>query len=120
MGKSTGEERMTPPEQWIWQGYPSHLCVSDKCLFHLSTVVGTYIISTIGDYRPNGHTKPPETIGYERLFETYVFTAGNSCECGCGSTLPKQLDEIDALPANTAPDAQRNHMTLCYKYAKLD
>lgn len=67
----------------VWQtesGWPGHLCVSDKCIYHRHTKLersdGVCVrVSTVGayksDYVPKGHVY--ETIGYQRYYETYIF-----------------------------------------------
>lgn len=37
---------------WKWYGHPAHLIVGDKCRFHLATLVGPFMISTVGEYWP--------------------------------------------------------------------
>ena len=40
-------------EKWIWMPHAGHLCVGHDCRFHLSTFVGKYIVSTVGEYWPD-------------------------------------------------------------------
>ncbi len=37
---------------WKWFGHAGHLVVGDKCRFHLTTKVGRYLVSTVGEYWP--------------------------------------------------------------------
>ena len=41
---------MIPKEDWKWFGSPGHYICSRWCRFHLCTLVGQYIVSTIGEY----------------------------------------------------------------------
>jgi len=50
----------------------------------MTTKVGRYLVSTVGDYRPRDSEKAEE-LGYQRLYETMVFKASKPCqEEGCG------------------------------------
>lgn len=111
-------------KNWKWFGKAAHFICSDRCLFHMATDVGDYMISSVGAYYPNMNRHGEglgemETIGCDRKYETYVFEKndGNGCECGCD--LPAfSLSEIDSLSANDDKTAQANHMKLCLKYSK--
>lgn len=105
---------------WIWYGHAAHLCVSNKCRFHLTTVVGggKLIVSTVGEYFPDGATKP-KTIGLGRLYETMVFKAGDPCtskECGCGLLDIGDHIEVAMRPYNTRLDAMNGHVEMCKEY----
>lgn len=100
---------------WEWFGSAGHFCAADSCLFHLTTKVGDYLVSTVGDYYPRGVFGEPETIGLERLFETMVFKCDGVCECGCG--MPKFSDlEVDMEGYNTRAEANAGHIKLCEKW----
>lgn len=110
-----------PPETWKWFGFAGHLCVSNHCRFHMTTQVGPWLISTVGAYYPPHEPKrtEPEEVGLNRLYETYVFRAGEPCTtvlCGCG--MPS-IDghEIDSRAANSPGEAADYHMKLCYLWA---
>lgn len=111
---------MIPAERWKWFGMPGHLIVGDRCVHHLCTQIGGYLISTIGEYRPEGKKAGRETIGCDRFFETFVFNVPKkAARCDCGCNMPKpDYSEIDSLPANDAATADKNHMILCRKYAR--
>ena len=103
--------------EWEWFGNAGHLCVSDQCRFHLATKVGDYLVSTVGEYYPShkNENDGPETIGYDRLFETMVFKAGEPCSCGCG--LPTiDGSELDMDGYNDAGAANKGHLAMCYKW----
>lgn len=79
----------------------------------MSTVVGSYLISTVGDYFTPAGVR--SEIGRNRFFETMVFPVGEAPEpCGCYT--PVSLQELDFLPANTALEATDNHYLLCRRY----
>ena len=105
-------------DKWKWHGTAAHFIGSASCLHHVCTRVGKYVISTVGDYRPNGPNSDAERIGCDRKFETFVFKAlRGECACGCG--LPNfRASEIDSLAANDHKTANANHMKMCRKWAK--
>ena len=135
----------TPPSEWEWFGCPAHLIVSNDCRFHLATLVGKYIVSTVGEWLPDSEVREifAETkgitlqgrgddrradymkrvgykeIGLDRLYETMVFEAGDRCaapECNCG--VPNiSGSEVDFDAYNLAGDATRGHMAMCKKWA---
>ena len=112
---------MTPVEKWKWYGFPAHFICSSRCQFRMATEVGNYIISTVGAMRDATGNSPDEQIGYGRTFETMVFIAERHARCrdeACGCGMPDKGDEVETLPANTAGEAQKNHMKLCRKYAR--
>jgi hypothetical protein len=37
---------------WKWFGHAGHFICADKCRFHLTTKVGKYLVSTVGEYWP--------------------------------------------------------------------
>jgi hypothetical protein len=83
----------------------------------MTTKIGKFIISTVGEYYPNGPQTKMEIVGLDRFYETFVFEFNNWCECGCKTP---EIDpaELDSLAANTREDARRNHIELCLKYDK--
>lgn len=126
---------MIPKEQWEWFGNNGHLCVGKWCRFHLTTKVGKYLVSTVGQYvhprHSNGSERaeaewlkanwPGEEIGCGRTFETMVFEAGAPCaeeKCGCG--MPGiSWSELDFAGYNNGKDATAGHMEMCEKWSVL-
>ena len=110
-----------PRAQWEWFGYPGHFIEADRCLFRLCTVVGKYLISTVGDKHDIGTGERVPICSYQSgFFETYVFQAGPRCdtpECGCGQP---EIDghNIDGERCATAGEAQALHLKYCEKYAR--
>jgi hypothetical protein len=96
-------------------GNAGHLCVSHCCEFHLTTKVGKYLVSTVGEYRSPFDEDKFTEIGCGRLYETMVFKAGKLCECGCG--LPTTNgEELDMRGYNTAQAANHGHAKMCHKW----
>ncbi len=104
-----------PCDQWIWFGYPAHLCVSTKCLWWMCTRVGDIIISSIGDWRPDGRDgkSMPIGSGVESLFETYVFRASGA------SGTEHDGSEIEGQRYPSYEAAETVHMEMCRKYAAM-
>lgn len=40
-------------ETWTWFGNAGHLIIGHQCRFHLATLAGTYLVSTVGEYWPD-------------------------------------------------------------------
>lgn len=38
--------------KWIWMPHAGHLIIGDSCRFHLTTYVGKYVVSTVGEWWP--------------------------------------------------------------------
>jgi hypothetical protein len=43
---------MKQTKDWKWFGNAGHFICGDKCQFHLTTLVGKYLVSTVGQYWP--------------------------------------------------------------------
>jgi hypothetical protein len=129
---------MTPTNrgEWTWFGVPGHFICSRWCRFHLTTCVGPWLVSTVGEYVHPRHSQgsektetewlksnwPGEDIGYQRKYETMVFLAGEPCAsstCGCG--LPAiNGHEFDSNGYNNRGDAQAGHLAMCAKWAERE
>lgn len=117
---------MIPRERWIWQGSAGHFICADFCRFHLTTIVGPWLVSTIGDYhsvtqiRAKGEEAfEQEEVGCGRKFETMVFVAQKCGRKGCGPHwVMKNGTELDFRGYNTAADATRGHLAFCRKWAR--
>ncbi len=104
-------------ENWVWMPHAAHFIGADRCRYRLATYVGGYIVSTIGDYFPMGASQL-EKIGFDRMYETYVFKAGEvALECGC-KYKPTSWQEIDSRGSNCPNEAYENHIIMCNKWAK--
>lgn len=98
---------------WRWFGYAGHFCGGGKCRFHLSTLVGTVLVSTVGDYTPDGETPTP--LGIDgRLFETHVFR----CDGIDANGDPKVLDwtAIDGVGYRRSRLAEEGHYEVCRRW----
>jgi hypothetical protein len=121
-----------PESKWKWFGNVGHFVCGQWCRFHLTTQVGKYLVSTIGEYVHPMHSggserteteyllKKPlgENVGLNRKFETIVFKAGKPCQsksCGCG--LPKIGEELNSRGYNDRKAATDGHRRLCKEYA---
>lgn len=128
--------RKYPESTWQWFGHAGHFICGQWCRFHLTTKVGPWLVSTVGEYvhprHCNGNERAEaewliknpqgEEIGCGRFYETMVFRAGKPCEepdCSCG--LPSiDGSEVDFSGYKNAGDATRGHAALCLKYAGMD
>ena len=99
-------------------GHAAHFICGNRCRFHLATYVGKFIVSTVGELPELGKDNNNfQEIGFGRLYETYVFKAIKSKNKCC----PYEIivsEEIDAIGANTADKATKNHFKLCNKWSK--
>lgn len=115
---------MIPASEWQWFGQPGHFILSDYCHHHLCTRIGDYLVSTVGDFRPNSPDSPQREIGVGRLYETYVFNVKDALLCdetACGCVMPVKFErrEIDSLSASNNGEADANHAKMCAKYAAI-
>jgi len=119
--------KVIPQGEWKWFGHAGHFICGAWCRFHLCTLIGKYVVSTVGDYhgvmqiRDKGERTKAEEIGCGRKYETLVFKGnGETCTAaGCACGLPYiDPSEIDSLCCNTAGEATKNHYALCAKWAR--
>lgn len=136
-----------PKGEWQWLGYAAHLIVGRNCQFHLATVIGDHLVSTVGEYVPDAPVREIfaesrgvdlkgmgdsrladymrkvgfEEIGAGRLYETMVFrVSGEVCtdpECNCGGPTVEEWSELDANGYNERGEATRGHMEMCERWA---
>lgn len=125
---------MIPRSEWKWFGVAAHFICGRWCRFHLATVVGPWLVSTVGEYVHPRRAKggelteekwikenwPGEDVGLDRKYETMVFKAGEPCDstvCGCG--LPEiDGEELGFDGYNTAREATVGHMAMCAEWAE--
>ena len=107
--------------KWIWMPHPAHFICASDCKFFLSTYVGKYIVSTVGEYYPDSKVRDIlglveyGEVGSGRKYETMVFSAiksGNKC---CPYKI-EPLSEIDSAGYNSAGEATAGHYRLCKKW----
>lgn len=131
---------------WKWYGSAGHFCLSSMCRFHLTTEVGKYLVSTVGEFVPGDNVREIlaqsrgivlegrgdereadwmkkvgfEDIGLGRKYETMVFKAGVPCKNKlCGECGMPSIDgsELDMDGYNTAKDAMKGHYWMCRKFS---
>lgn len=117
---------MIERKDWRTHGVASHLIVQNDCRYRLSTVVGAVVVSTVGDYHPEhkGADSKPETIGYDRFYETMVFPIAGARKCdGGGACSCQGMPEINVarqLDFNgyaTAIEASAGHDAMCVSWS---
>lgn len=137
-----------PRDQWEWFGKAGHFICGQDCRFHLCTLVGPWLVSTVGEYLPDSSIWEIEAkfrgvtlegrgdarradymrkvgysqIGSGRTYETMVFPAGERCSaegCGCGMPTASDWSERDERGYNDAAAATRGHYEMCEKWAVL-
>ena len=127
--------------EWRWFGNAGHFICARWCRFHLTTHIGKYLVSTVGQYLPSegvqtilaqqrgypltqrGEAREAEflrkndyeDIGLGCKFETMVFDAGKPCDSeGCGCGLPEiNGNDLDGERYNDARSATEGHMRYC-------
>lgn len=132
-------------QDWKWFGAAGHFICSDWCRFHMATLVGNYIVSTVGEYIPDSDVreilascrgKPLEghgdarrsdwlkkfgfeEIGCDRTYETMVFLAGKPCTVrGCDCGLPEiSGTELDFAGYKSPREATHGHMEMCRRWS---
>jgi len=106
-------------EKWVWMGHAGHLCVGSMCQFTLSTYVGKFLVSTVGEYFPSYSEKKMVAIGGgdDDYYETMVFKAIKSKE-GCCPFIQKSGEDLDCVRYATATEAHKGHLKLCEKWSK--
>lgn len=110
-------------EKWIFQPHPGHLCIANYCRFFLNTYVNGYIISTVGEYKPDSRVRDILglkdeyiDVGLNRKYETMVFKAqrvGNSC---C-EYQPINFEQLDFDGYNDPIQARKGHYVMCEKWS---
>jgi hypothetical protein len=136
-----------PRDQWEWFGSPAHFICGDDCRFHMATLVGPWVVSTVGEWLPDssswhiyagsigvelegrGDARRADflnkvgyiEIGSGRAYETMVFEAGKRCDVGgCGCGMPSiSGSELDFDGYNDAGAATRGHNEMCEKWSRL-
>lgn len=134
--------------QWEWFGQAGHLIIGQDCRFHLCTKVGSYLVSTVGEYLPDSRIRDLfaesrgnplegkgdarradwmkkfgyEDIGCDRKYETMVFQLTDPvkfCECGCGLPKPDSFMELDMNGYNDPLSAREGHLEMCDKFSLI-
>lgn len=146
-GEPSFDAPAVPRAEWEWYGSPGHLIVAEDCRFHLATVIGPWLVSTVGEWLPDssawhiyadsrnvtlegrGDARRADfkrkvgyiEIGAGRLYETMVFPIGDErCaapDCDCGMPVVQEWGELDSDGYNLRGDAQRGHLAMCETWA---
>ncbi len=136
-------------EDWVWMPHPGHFIGAKDCKFHLTTYVGGYIVSTVGEYWPDRkireiHAECDDKKWWEKNkslkgddFENAYYDKFGFIEIGCNRTYEtmvftakegdlccpyrvKEWSELDFQGYNDPGKAYRGHMELCEKWSKKD
>jgi hypothetical protein len=110
-------------ENWIWMPHAAHFICGQCCQYHLATYVGRWVVSTVGDYFPNGPDGDRKTVGCDRFYETMVFRAsrmpaGDPNCSGC-KWVQESGTHVDFEGYNDAGEATRGHLAMCEKWSKI-
>ena len=134
-------------ENWIWSGHAGHLCIASECRFHLSTYVGGYIVSTVGEWWPSRISREIHAeiynskwlIKYKHLkgdnFDRAYMKEFGYQNIGSDATYetmvfkskktkhkccPYVMDgtELEVNRYNDSDSAHQGHMELCKKWAE--
>ncbi len=105
---------------WVWMPHAAHFIASNSCRFRMATVVGDFVVSTVGDNRSWGKGEKLE-VGCDRFYETMIFFAkkdnGNECDC-CQYVISG--DGLETIGYNDSKSAFDGHMEMCNKYARME
>ena len=134
-------------DKWIWMPHAGHFICGDRCRFHLSTYVGKYIVSTIGEmwsergpreihagvYDPqwleeNKHLKGDvfdsaymKKFGYEEIGAGRKYeTMVFKAKKTTDKCCPWQMvsgNDLDADGYNDAGEAYKGHLKMCKKWS---
>lgn len=97
---------------------PMHFIGAKSCKFSRAHLVGPYVVSTVGDYQPQGDGWSIP-IGWNRFYETMVFRSTGPCtdpECTCGGKPVLDYDELDMRGYTTREEAERGHAEMVEKW----
>lgn len=125
---------MIDSKDWKWFGTSGHFICGQWCRFHLCTLVGDTLVSTVGEYVHPRHgagseqteamwlleNGPGEDIGPNRKYETMTFKAGAPCDAdGCKCGIPRHSGtDLDFDGYNDAGSATEGHHVMCMRVAE--
>jgi len=139
---------MIDPKDWKWFGNAAHFICGPWCRFHLATLIGDTLVSTVGQYWPEREVRAIRAktqgvtingqgdawdadymekfgfmeIGYKRTFETMAFKVkpGKVCTAEeCRCGMPEIIpNEIEFAGYDTAGEATQGHMEICMRVAE--
>jgi len=134
-------------EKWVWMPHAGHFILGDKCKFHLSTYVGKYIVSTVGEllgsdssqhihaqiHNPAWYAMHKHLLGddfesaYFKKFGYQDIGADRKYETmvfkakkglGCCPWRQQSGENFDFGSYSTDKEAREGHMKLCNKWSK--
>ena len=132
---------ITETNSWVWMPHAGHLIVGQECRFHLTTRVGKYLISTVGEWWPDetvrqihadvrhialegrGDARAADflkkcgymEIGSGRTYKTMVFPVKESGE-RCCPWVAAEWEAVASDGYNDPGDAYHGHLEMCAKY----
>jgi len=133
-----------PKEKWVWMPHAGHLCVAAYCRFHLTTRIGPWLVSTVGEYVPDSVAREMlaevrgiklvgrgdarevdwmkkcgfEDIGCDRKYETMVFRAVVDDNHLCCPFRQDSGTELDMDGYKEGGAAYRGHLAMCEKWSQ--
>lgn len=110
-----------PEKDWAWFGIAGHFVEAHRCRFHLTTLVGKVVVSTVGELVRRENQDEFSTIGADRKYETMVFRwNGDRCtkaQCKCNMPIIENFNEIAVEGYQTRREAHEGHLRMCRKWA---
>lgn len=110
-------KRTIPAEKWKWYGYAGHFIAGSKCAYHLSTRIGKYLVSTLGDYHDRSGERQTIGAGEGLFYETMIFHCRG--EAKTGDAIIGSWSSVDGERYATSLEAERGHYRYCKKFARL-
>lgn len=135
-------------ENWIWMPHAGHLIVGSMCQFTLSTYIGKYIISTVGEYWPDKEVRKIHAKIFDKKWydencnlkgdnfdHAYMKKFGYE-DIGVGKKYETMVfeakksndkcclyeiiveKEVETLSYNIPEEARKGHLKLCNKWSK--
>jgi hypothetical protein len=129
-------------------GNAGHFICADKCQFHITTQIGTYLVSTVGELWPGRAVREiiakshdpawltknqslkgdafdaayMERFGYDTIGHDRKFETmvfKTSALCKCGCGMPEIIpSELDFAGYNDRASANSGHEAMCVKWEK--
>lgn len=131
-------------ENWVWMPHAGHFILGRDCRFHLSTYVGKYIVSTVGELWSDSRIRKIKAqakgikingmgdvwdydymkkigfdeIGCDRTYETMVFRAARGIKCMACPWVIADGHELDFNGYKNSGMAYKGHLAMCNKWSK--
>lgn len=109
---------MIPKSEWVWYGFAGHFRGGSRCVFHMSTRIGDFLVSTVGAYYPDGLDEPPVTLGLleDSYFETMIFPCNGEDEYGNPNVTDRLEHYMERYKESL--EAEKGHRGICERVAK--